>query len=112
MEITMKELMVLERILLEYDTYYKFELDFMDAYKLYEYLKKVGSMTNYAFALQEDFNDKFKDVDKLKTYHNERIMESRFNFECNDIIDFINKLDGIFNDKRIHELIENNKFWK
>ena len=42
MTIKLKELMVLERILLEFDVKYKFELDFGDAYKLYSYLSKVG----------------------------------------------------------------------
>ena len=53
MTIKLKELMVLERILLEFDVKYKFELDFGDAYKLHTYLNKVGKITSYAFLIQD-----------------------------------------------------------
>ena len=55
MTIKLKELMVLERILLEFDVKYKFELDFGDAYKLHAYLNKVGKITSYAFLIQDEF---------------------------------------------------------
>lgn len=110
MTIKLKELMVLERILLEFDVKYKFELDFDDAYKLYTYLNKVGKITSYAFLIQNEFHKKHNDTEKLKEYHN-KIMDSVVYFNYGDIVKFIGELNEKFKDEKIASLILNNTFW-
>lgn len=110
MTIKLKELMVLERILLEFDVKYKFELDFDDAYKLYTYLNKVGKITSYAFLIQNEFHEKYNDTEKLKEYHN-KIMDSVVYFNYGDIVKFIGELNEKFKDEKIASLILNNAFW-
>ena len=110
MAIKLKELMVLERILLEFDVKYKFELDFGDAYKLYSYLTKVGKLTSYAFLIQDEFHNKYNDTEKLKEYHN-KVMDSTVYFNYGDIVKFIEELNEKFKDEKIGSLILNNTFW-
>lgn len=110
MTIKLKELMVLERILLEFDVKYKFELDFGDSYKLYSYLTKVGKLTSYAFLIQDEFHNKYNDTEKLKEYHN-KIMDSTVYFNYGDIVKFIDELNEKFKDEKIGSLILNNTFW-
>ena len=110
MTIKLKELMVLERILLEFDVKYKFELDFGDAYKLYSYLTKVGKLTSYAFLIQDEFHNKYNDTEKLKEYHN-KVMEYTVYFNYGDIVKFIDELNEKFKDEKIGSLILNNTFW-
>lgn len=110
MTIKLKELMVLERILLEFEIKYKFELDFGDAYKLHTYLNKVGKITSYAFLIQDEFHKKYNDTEKLKEYHN-KIMDSVVYFNYGDIVKFIDELNEKFKDEKIGSLILNNTFW-
>lgn len=110
MTIKLKELMVLERILLEFDVKYKFELDFGDAYKLHAYLTKVGKITSYAFLIQDEFHKKYNDTEKLKEYHN-KVMDSTVYLDYGDIVKFIDELNEKFKDEKISSLILNNMFW-
>ena len=105
MMISLKELMLLERILLELDAKHKFELDFGDAYKLHEYLTMVGKITSYAFLIQDEFHNTYNDVDKLKEYHN-KVMDSTICFNHNDeILSFVSRLNEKINDNEINNLI-------
>ena len=108
--IDFENLMVLERILLEFDAKHKFELDFDDAYILHSYLIKIGKITSYAFLIQDEFNNTYKDADKLKEYH-EKIMKSEISFDYDEIVKFIEKLNDKINDKEINSFILNNMFW-
>ena len=111
MTIKLKELMVLERILLEFDVKYKFELDFDDAFKLHEFLKSVGKITSYAFLIQDEYHQKYKDVEKLKEYHN-RVMGDTIEFDYDDILLFIKKTLNTYGDDEFQKLVETVKFWK
>lgn len=111
MTIKLKELMVLERILLEFDVKYKFELDFGDAYKLHTYLNKVGKITSYAFLIQDEFHSKYNDTEKLKEYHN-KVMDSTIYFNYGDIVEFIENVLNTHGDREFQELVETVKFWK
>lgn len=111
-KVTVKELMRFERILLEINTKHRFELDFEDAYKLYQYLKEIGNMTNYVFLLQDDFHRENNDVDKLKSYH-VRLMNSEIDFECcyDALIEFIEKLINKIDNEELTKKFEDLKFW-
>jgi len=102
--------MVIERLLLEIDIKYKFMLDFKNALKLYEYLKDVGTITNYSFLLQDEFQKKHNDIEKLKEYH-KMIMESDVDFNASGIVMFIEYVRDKFKDEDFITLVEKNKFW-
>ena len=108
--IKLKDLMKIERILLEIDTYFKFELPFGDAWELHNYLVKVGKITSYAFLIQDEFHNAYNDTEKLKEYH-EKIMDSTVYFNYGDIVKFIDELNEKFKDEKIGSLILNNTFW-
>ena len=109
--IKLKDLMVLERVLLEIDTHHKFELSFGDAWKLHQYLVKVGKITSYAFLIQDEFNEKFKDTEKLKEYH-DKLMNNSVELKClQDLIEFTEKLQKEINDKNLNKLVERVKWW-
>lgn len=108
--ITIKNLMTLERMLLEIDLRYRFDMNFHRAYKLYEYLKKIGSITNYAFLIQEDFHKKYDDKDKLKEYH-EKLMDDSIVLEYGEIISFIDDVTESYGDDEFKELMVNLRFW-
>jgi hypothetical protein len=110
MKVNLDELMVLERILLEIDVKHKFELDFGEAYKLYEYLKQVGKITSYAFLIQDEFHKKYDDTDKLKKYH-DKIMESDIDFDYTEIKMFIENVLTKYGDDKIKMLVNTIKFW-
>ena len=109
-EIKLKDLMSLERLLLEIDVKYKFELSFKDALKLYEYLKEVGKITNYFFLIQDEFHKKYNDIDKLKEYHN-KIMVDEVEFDYKEIVDFIDNILASYGDEEFQKLLSTVKFW-
>jgi uncharacterized protein YjaZ len=109
--VKLKDLMKIERILLEIDTYFKFELPFGDAWELHNYLVKVGKITSYAFLIQDEFSQTFKDTDKLKEYH-DKLMENSVQLKCfKDLVKFIEKLQKEINNEKLDKLISSLKWW-
>ena len=108
--VTIKQLMTLERILLEINTKYKFELEFSDAYNLYESLKEIGKITNYFFLLQDEFRQANNDLEKLKEYHN-KLMESEVDYNHVETINLIDTLKEYLNKEELNELVNKLKFW-
>ena len=110
--VTMKQLMILERILLEINTKYKFQLEFSDAYNLYKFLKDIGSVTNYMFLLQDEFREQNDNIEDLKEYHNKLMnAEVDFNEESENIIYFINLIVKYLDKEELTELVNKLKFW-
>lgn len=108
--IKVKDLMVLERILLEIDTKHKFDLSFENAYKTYLLLKDIGRLTNYFFLLQNEFYEKYNDIDKLNEYH-KKLEEETINFEYDEIVKFIKNIQDLIKDENLDELVSRVKFW-
>lgn len=108
--ISLKKLMVLEKILLECDMKVKFELDFNNAYKLYTYLRDIGRITDYAFLLQDQFAKKFNDNDKLKEYHN-KIMDSEIDFNTLGIENFIDNVDEKTKNEEFRNIVHKYAYW-
>lgn len=109
--VRLKDLMKIERILLEIDAHFKFELTFSDAWELHNYLVKVGKITSYAFLIQDEFNEKFKDIDKLIEYH-DKLMDNSVQLKCfKDLVKFIEKLQSEINNDRLNKLISDLKWW-
>lgn len=110
--ITVSNLMILERLLLEIDARFKYDMNFGDAYILHRLLKEVGKITSYAFLIQDEYHKKFNDVDKLKEYHN-MIMESEIvtDTDYRDIIEFIEYISFKFKDDEFDKILNRIKFW-
>lgn len=108
--IKVKELMVLERILLEIEARFKFEMNFGDSYKLYVLLKDVGRITNYAFYMQDEYCKKCDNNEKLKEYHT-MVMDSEIEFDYSNAIKFIDYIDFKFKDGKFENIVAKNKFW-
>ena len=110
--ITVSNLMILERLLLEIDARFKYDMNFGDAYTLHKLLKEVGKITSYAFLIQDEYHKKFNDVDKLKEYHN-MIMESEIvtDTDYRNIIEFIEYVSFKFKDDEFDEILNRIKFW-
>lgn len=109
-KISLSQLMILERLLLEMEVRVKFDLPFGDAFKLYDYLLEVGRITNYAFKIQDDFNTKFNDKEKLKEYH-EKVMDSEVEYDYWKVIDFIDKVVESNVSEDYNKVVNTFMFW-
>jgi len=108
--IKVKDIMVLERLLLEIDARFKYEMNFRDAYKLHELLKEVGKITSYAFLIQDEFHEKYKDAEKLREYHI-MIINSEILLNYKEIIKFIEYVDFKFKNEEFNKILNTIKFW-
>ena len=110
MLVTVNELMTIERFLLEIDTRFKFTLSFSDAYKLYNYLKDVGRITNLYFELLEEFYRKKPDKDKLNEYKN-KISGDKIDFDIKEIQNFIDDVFNTTKDEDFKNIVLKNRYW-
>lgn len=108
--IKLKELMILERLLLEIESRFKFELKFEEIVELYAFLKEIGRVTNLFFMLQEQHYEKFKDKDKLKGYH-DTLLEGNVKMNTVKMIGFVKDVYNRFNDEEFKDIVVKNKFW-
>ena len=108
--IKLNDLMIIERFLLEIDIRFKFMLDFNEALKLYDYLKDIGRITNYSFLIQDEFQKKYNDIEKLKEYH-EKIVNSEIDYNISEVIRFIESVMERYKDEEFENIILKNKFW-
>jgi len=110
--ITVSNLMILERLLLEIDARLKFEMNFGDAYTLHKLLNEVGRITSYAFLIQDEYHKEFNDIEKLKEYH-KMVMDSEITTDTDyrDIIEFIEYISFKFKDGEFDEILNKIKFW-
>jgi len=108
--VKLKMLMVIERFLLEIDIRFKFMLDFGRALKLHDYLKDIGRITSYSFLIQDEFQQKYNDLEKLKEYH-DKIMDSEIEYNISEVVKFIEDINEEFKDEEFDNIILKNKFW-
>ena len=108
--ITIKNLMILERILLEINTKYKFELSFNTSYKLTVFLKEIGSITNYSFLIQDEFNRKTINNDERVEYH-VKILNSEVDYDWTKAASFIGEMMEELKNKDVNKLVNELKFW-
>lgn len=108
--VKLKMLMVIERFLLEIDIRFKFMLDFGRALKLHDYLKDIGRITSYSFLIQDEFQQKYNDLEKLKEYH-DKIMDSEIEYNISEVVRFIESINEEYKDEEFENIILKNKFW-
>ena len=108
--ITVKNLMSIERILLEIYTKHKFELDFNSVYKLYDYLRVIGRITNYSFQIQDEYYQTTKDEEKMKAFH-EKVLNGEVDYDWVDVASFIGELMEELKNDEVNEMVNKLKFW-
>ena len=110
MLIKINELMVLERLLLEIEVRFKYDMNFGDAYKLHQLLTSVGKITSYAFLIQDEYHKKFNDTEKLKEYHN-MVMSSEVEYDSTETINFIKYTAFKYGNEEFEKIMKEIKFW-
>ena len=108
--ITVKNLMTIERILLEIYTKHKFELDFNTVYKLYDYLRVIGRITNYSFQIQDEYYHTTKDEEKMKAFH-EKVLNGEVDYDWVKTASFIGELMEQLKNDEVNEMVNKLKFW-
>jgi len=108
--ITIKNLMAIERILLEIYTKHKFELEFNSAFKLYNYLRIIGRITNYSFQIQDEFIQSTADKEKMKDFH-EKVLNGEVEYDWVNAASFIGELMEELKNDEINEMVNKLKFW-
>lgn len=110
MEISVKNLMSLERILLEMSARMRFDIEFSEAYELLGYLREIGGITDYAFYIQEEYAKEYNDKELSKKY-NEKIMSSSVKLDYGKITSFIDKISKSYENDDFSKIVDNLKFW-
>ena len=110
MEISVKNLMSLERILLEMSARMRFDLEFSEAYELLGYLSEIGAITDYVFHIQEEYAKEYNDKELSKKY-NEKIMSSSVNLDYEKITSFIDNVIRSYDNDEFSKIVGNLKFW-
>lgn len=108
--ITVKNLMTLERFLLEIENRFKFQLRFAEVIELYSFLKEVGKITNLFFILQEQHAEKYKDKEALKEYH-DKLINDNVNLNVTKMVEFVKDVSNRFYDEEFADIITKNQFW-
>ncbi len=108
--VSINELMQIERLLLEMNVRFKFDLSLGDSLKLYRYLKDVGEVTNFFFYIQDEYAQKNKDAEKLKEYNNKLVSE-KIDFNIKEIQSFIDTVSSRFDDESFNDLLSKTRFW-
>lgn len=111
MEISVKRLMELERILLEIDARVKFDLTLSEAFELYSHLRDVSRATNFVFNIQEEYNARIRPTqDEMKKYH-DNVMGSTLELDYGKVTDFIDRICAEHENGAIREVIAKFRFW-
>ena len=108
--VSINELMQIERLLLEMNVRFKFDLSLGDSLKLYRYLRDVGEVTNFFFYIQDEYAQKNKDAEKLKEYNN-RLVSEKIDFNIKEIQSFIDTVSSRFDDESFNDLLSKTRFW-
>lgn len=105
------EAMTVEKLLLEIDSRFKFDLSFNDELKLYNYLKEIGNLTNFFFYTQDEFSRRYPDKEKVKAY-NRKLMSEKIEFDLSGAEDFIDRMLEETDDKEFKDTVLKNRFWR
>lgn len=108
--ITVKNLMILERLLLEIESRFKFQLRFAEVIELNGFIEEIGKVTDLFFTLQEEHYRKFSDNDALSEYH-EKLMNDKVKMDTSKIIAFVKDISNRFYDEEFADIITKNQFW-
>ena len=108
--ITVSQLMIIERLLLEIETRFRFNLSFGMVSILYGFLREIGRITNLFFMLQEEYYNQYKDKDKLKEYH-DKMLNDKVNINTSKMIGLIEDMYKENDDEEFKKLVDDNKFW-
>ena len=108
--IALKDLITLERFLLEINSRFKFQLKFAEVIELNNFIEEVSNITNLFFTLQEEYYRKFGDNDSLAEYH-DKLMNEKVKINTSKMIAFVKGVFNRFADDEFGKIVIKNKFW-
>ena len=108
--IALKDLITLERFLLEINSRFKFQLKFAEVIELNNFIEEVSNITNLFFTLQEEHYRKFGDNDSLAEYH-DKLMNEKVKINTSKMIAFVKDVFNRFADDEFGKIVIKNKFW-
>ena len=108
--ITVKNLMTLERLLLEIEERFKFQLRFAEVIELNGFISEIGKITDLFFSLQEEHYRKYGDNEALSEYH-EKLMNDKVKINTSKMVSFVKDICNRFVDDEFGEIVVKNQFW-
>ena len=108
--ITVKNLMTLERLLLEIEERFKFQLRFAEVIELNSFISEIGKITDLFFSLQEEHYRKYGDNEALSEYH-EKLMNDKVKINTSKMVSFVKDICNRFVDDEFGEIVVKNQFW-
>lgn len=87
MIVTIKDVIKIEKTLLEIEERYKFVLDFNDVVTLNKLIKEIGEITELFFNLQIEYGEKYQDA-KLLSEYKDKISNNKFELDTQKYINF------------------------
>ena len=88
---TIKDIILLEKRLLEFENDHKFDITLDELLELEEHIEKVGRTTSIYFNVQFEFSRAHENKDDVQKYH-DRLTDSELKYDFSDSIDFINNM--------------------
>lgn len=108
--ITVKNLMTLERLLLEIEERFKFQLRFAEVIELNGFISEIGKITDLFFSLQEEHYRKYGDNEALSEYH-EKLMNDKVKINTSKMVAFVKDICNRFVDDEFGKIVVKNQFW-
>lgn len=88
MIVTIKDVIKIEKTLLEIEERYKFVLDFNDVVTLNKLIKEIGEITELFFNLQIEYGEKYQDS-KLLSEYKDKLSNNNFELNVKKYINFL-----------------------
>lgn len=88
MIVTIKDVIKIEKTLLEIEERYKFVLDFNDVVTLNKLIKEIGEITELFFNLQIEYGEKYQDS-KLLSDYKDKLSKDKFELDEQKYINFL-----------------------
>lgn len=92
MIVTIKDVIKLEKTLLEIEERYKFVLDFNDVVTLNKLIKEIGEITELFFNLQIEYGEKYQDS-KLLSEYKDKLSNDKFELDVKKYINFLELIE-------------------
>ncbi len=92
MIVTIKDVIKIEKTLLEIEERYKFVLDFNDVVILNKLIKEIGEITELFFNLQIEYGEKYQDS-KLLSEYKDKLSNDKFELNVKKYINFLDLIE-------------------
>lgn len=94
--VTVKEIMDVEKSLLELDSKYRYTYSFDELVRSERYIKEIGEITDIFFSVQNDYkhtlNNNDDDFEQKLIAYNNKLLTDEINIDLAPYLDFINHI--------------------